>query len=468
MRFALIVLAGALAIAGCLSHPSAPAIPGLPSPSPPAFSMGAPVLVDKNGGAGEPSLWVDPKDATVYVSGPLGSAHYRADALWMSKDHGVTFTRVDPTTPTGMPGGPDYPFGGGDSDVTTGGDGTLYLAGQWGARAYVGDTPLAPITGPAPGDPQPVCESVSVSKDHGATWTTNPFGCVVPGEVDRQWLDTFGASTVYMAFNDGTTGLTVTKSTDSGATWTSWTPVVETNGVNGEFSARGDLVADKKTDGLVYVAHATSQGPAIAVSTDGAKTFTLKPVYKTTADVSTIFNIVAIDREGNLYQVWSEDKKEDGLVIFMATSSDHGNTWTLPVAVSPLKHTAIFPWIVAGDAGRVAVAWYETDKVGDPNTMANGTLWNAYTAISTNALAGDATRFDVTKMSDAPVHDGKLCTGGSSCDSNYRRLLDFFEIAVSPDGKLNAVYTDDTRGLSQPVLNHFAVESAGPPLFASP
>ncbi|MBV8563714.1 MAG: exo-alpha-sialidase [Actinobacteria bacterium] len=63
----------------------------------------------------------------------------------------------------------------------------------------------------------------------------------------------------------------------------------------------------------------------------------------------------ASDRAGNLYAAWS-----DGHHIWEASSRDQGATWTAPARVDVGPGTALLPVVLAGDQGRVAVAYYKT------------------------------------------------------------------------------------------------------------
>ena len=101
--------------------------------------------------------------------------------------------------------------------------------------------------------------------------------------------------------------------------------------------------------------------------------------------------------------------------------------------------TAVEPW-VAARAGTVDVVYYGTTAVGNSNTE-SGAVWNVYLAQSTN---GGAT-FAQSQVSPHPNHAGVICTGGISCKSGTRNLLDLFEVAIDPqNGKAGIIYTDDT------------------------
>jgi len=140
------------------------------------------------------------------------------------------------------------------------------------------------------------------------------------------------------------------------------------------------------------------------------------------------------------------------------------------------------PWIVAGDKGRVGVAWYGSKsheaKYGpDP---ADHSEWSLYYASSINALAKRPT-FATTMVSE-PGHYikyGDISTGGFG-GSQDRSLGDFFQVQSGADGQAVIVYVDETSndreadtcgGCGQtppqaagPIM--VAVQNGGPGLFA--
>src|SRR5207248_1440432 len=90
------------------------------------------------------------------------------------------------------------------------------------------------------------------------------------------------------------------------------------------------------------------------------------------------FPTMAIDKAGNLYAVWSQAPINGSgqvigdTVLKYSFSTDQGNTWAAPIQIqtsaSPVGtlHNNVFAWAVAGDDGRVDIAWYGTPGVA-PN-----------------------------------------------------------------------------------------------------
>jgi hypothetical protein len=143
---------------------------------------------------------------------------------------------------------------------------------------------------------------------------------------------------------------------------------------------------------------------------------------------------VTVDRAGNVYALFSDDHD-----VFVTVSTDHGKTWSAPSRVNsgPAK-TAIFPWAVAGDAGKVDVVYYGTSADSSDSKSAK---WYAYFAQNLHATS-PGSRF--TQVRATPVvHRGGVCQSGISCNGN-RDLFDDFGVAASPTtGLASIAYTTD-------------------------
>src|SRR5207253_1581953 len=156
-----------------------------------------------------------------------------------------------------------------------------------------------------------------------------------------------------------------------------------------------------------------------------------------------------IDRSGNLYLTWSQASVDStGNVsstsqIYMAASTDHGAHWGAPIrvtAATPTLQTNLFPWIAAGDSGRVDIVWYGTPTLGScPNQpCGSGAInahWSVMMAQSLNAVAkgvpNKAPTFTSTQVSEVSNHFGQICTMGIGCTTGGDRgLADFLSVTV--------------------------------------
>jgi hypothetical protein len=181
----------------------------------------------------------------------------------------------------------------------------------------------------------------------------------------------------------------------------------------------------------------------MAVSGDGGRTFTDYPVYIGPSDQTGyghMFPNVAVDRAGNVYAVFSDDHD-----VYYSFSTDRGRTWSPPVEVNraPVR-TAIFPWAVAGDSGKLDIVYYGTsygDGATTPDSYPASTAWRAYFAQNLDATSR---RGRFTQVRATPVvHRGAVCESGASCSGN-RDLFDDFGVAASPvTGLASIAYTTD-------------------------
>jgi hypothetical protein len=161
--------------------------------------------------------------------------------------------------------------------------------------------------------------------------------------------------------------------------------------------------------------------------------------------------------------------------IEMAISKDHGNTWTLRTVAAPSNARVLWPWMVAGDAGRVAVSWYQTNKVTDPDCAGSDSPEPTYSLM--DAQIFDATNPDspetIVDAAGRPISTGGVCQGGTTCvaTGQDRRLGDYFTngidqrgclIIASGDTMMKDPVTGNELPTSRPI---FIRQSSGPPLY---
>lgn len=185
-------------------------------------------------------------------------------------------------------------------------------------------------------------------------------------------------------------------------------------------------------------------------------------------NVANDFPSAAIDNAGNLYVVWAMNNgRTNRYSIWFASSHDHGKTFYGPFEVTQGVGAAVMPWIAAGDDGRAEIVYYATNAAVDPNTVAIGDKnvpWNVFFAQSLNAGAREPV-FTVSQASDHVNHYGVICNLGLLCASGTRSLLDYFQVAIGPDGVANIVYADDATAAVHPV---FARQNSGPLALTNP
>lgn len=383
-----------------------------------AISFAAPVTLPNSSGHGEPSIEVA-ADGTVYVVAP-----FTRTSVWRSLDGGNTFSRLV-----------DSLGSSGDSDVETDANGRLYVSDLF------------------PGVP------VSVSSNKGTSYSTVVSTASGSG-LDRQWLAAHGNGKAWSAWRQGSTEM-VARTTNGGLTWSA--PVIAATGV----TLQGNILATSDND--LWIPYSTGVNLNLAKSTDGGVTWTSTTIAIGAGD-TTLFPAVAVDDAGKVYVAWAQGTGQVDRFTYvkMARSDDGGATWTAPMTLSNPYHYNIFPWIVANATGHVAVGWYEgvppVNATVDPNA-ATLVQWRVRIAHSLDANTA-APAWEVAHATPV-LHTGPICTYGTLCFPTAnpvamnRMLLDFFEMAIQPDGRLIVAYAADSTATSTNTVLRVAQQNAG-------
>jgi hypothetical protein len=411
---------------------------------------------------GEPSINVAP-DGTIYIVAPDGAGVRVPTALpgggqgvggsllWRSEDHGKSWKFL---------GSYDVPTGGGDSDIVTAPDGTIYASGL----SYA------------------ACSTVSVSHDKGETFVPDPIaGCgQTPLSNDRQWNAVDGQHTVYTVIGDTmktqidlvrslvTSPLVVpSKTLQLSVTpdyeWPGTVAVDQRNGTTYTvWNTRGapDDCDDNKC--TVPASWKTPDRVLISVLPRGSTTPPAPVVVASRRfDTFDSFVVDAIDAVGTVYVVWSERHSASKETWTMLSSShDAGKHWSAPVKVNSGPVTTTFPWVTAGDPGRIAVSYYGTSaRAASPQKVTAKQSWQVYSAFSI-----DGGKTFTEYRTTGGMNNGQICTSGTGCTAGGRNLLDFFETAADANGCLVTTYTDNSSGT--PYIS-FVRQVGGPGLRAA-
>jgi hypothetical protein len=376
------------------------------------------------------------------------------------------------------------------------------------------------------------------SLDGGATWETRSIiADMHPGAADRPWIDVYpkktsGAwnsdqTTVYLEYHTFSPEelAYVTVSHDGGASFsepkiiTSSTNAIVSSGCN---TVPGGVVVDQKNGSGQRVfalwlsgndvesnaqtgCNYTQIGPFnkawLSTSEDGGGTWTANQVWLGSFDLVTkigdnadkIFASFAVDNAGQV-QVALPVRHNDDPVTFAAagtetpqstdlyivTSPDKGQHWTQPFKVNQTTGSYFFPWITAGDAGRLDLVYYRSATL-TPN--ATDAVWYiGFTQVlgavaqptgSTASYTGTVTVSEQLLDPEA-VHVGGICSFGLFCaalPTSNRNLADSIAVVLDPSGGANAVYTVDAPGqlANGEGDSHieYVCQSSGPSAFAS-
>ncbi len=209
-----------------------------------------------------------------------------------------------------------------------------------------------------------------------------------------------------------------------------------------------------------------------------------------TQDVTTgqDFAVLAIDKAGGLYAVWSQAPVDStGAVsgpdqIMYSYSGDNGNNWSAeqqvnsPAVTGENTNVNVFPWIAAGDPGKIDVVWYgTTNSNGNYNSGSQTGDWYPYMSQSSNANGAGATFSAPVRVADHPNHNGGICTSGIGCSTGGdRSLADFFQVDVNKAGGADVIWTDTSNNTqmsssgNQGGLIDEARQISGPGLFSTP
>ncbi|MDQ4065518.1 MAG: glycoside hydrolase [Actinomycetota bacterium] len=300
------------------------------------------------------------------------------------------------------------------------------------------------------------CSILSWSDDGGKTWQTNPVGCSPTGVWDHQTIvaakprtvETSGYPNVLVQCVNAVYALMCARSLDGGSTWLPVEPVyINDYLVTGGCGAQtGHLTA--APDGTIYLPTSVcGTNPTVFISKDDGATWTRSVMSK--MDTPFVDPSVSVDSKGNVYGTWIDNKG----FLHMAVRRNSGKSWSKSVEVAP-KWTANMPVIVAGDPGKIVVAYpstndlrngYETKgysmRGGDPNVVRK-VAWGANLTVSTNALDAKPSFETVVATGSDPLGRGAVCVAATRCDI----LVDFIEAVIGPDGRPYAAFVDGCTG----------------------
>jgi len=404
--------------------------------------------------AAEPSIRVDAFSSPtqrIWIAAPSGigvntrslAGPEGGDLFWYSDDDGYSWHFV--TGPEGV-GSPTM-VGGGDSDIAT----------AFGPQVYATGLTLANIT-----------LAASCAEGEDSTFTFNPIS-VLSAPDDRQWIDTyedspapFGAPSFVVTYgNIGAGEIFFNQVQSPGCAPPVGGPDIDASMLDCQigpdcYQWPGNVAVDE-TSGAAYVTYNTQGDPdnddIIVTRIDGgaSRLATQADVVRNVAasgrpDTFDSFTVAAVDRAGNVYVVWSERHPASQTTdTMLAVSKDRGATWTQPIKVNNGPQTTTFPWIVAGDAGKIDIVYYGTSEKGfSPETVPESSKWKVWLAQSLNAL--DPKPNFKENPATGFIHQGSICTSGTGCASGTRDLLDFFQVDVDSLGLANIAYTDNLNG----------------------
>ena len=433
-----------------------------------------PVVSGIAGQGYEQDIRIDNK-GTVYTSVPDGGPS-GASWIWKSTDRGKTFKWVAGAAP--LTGHIAACQGGGDTELATDSAGHLYF----------NILSLANF-------------STARSDDGGATFTPPNCTAVAGAGVDRQWYATDGDPTnggnLYMAYDSvvqGNPNCPVGASPNNELTLArSPAPLPLTGNVDGSTAGvlfgPGKQITGPCQEGImgnvevsptthhILVPHNTDQYDQIRFATCQAVSFLQDPSGLSCADhqvtapftghsvAAANFTTMAVDSAGKVYVAWAQADCSpcsygpqnvtfanilSDTQLYWASSTDEGLTWTAPAQIpTPGLHNNVYPYMAAGDSGRVDIAYYGTSAQAAcvPANAATchgpDSVYGDWGLYMSQTLNGGAAWTPPILASEHPIHRGNLQTiiGAQTGD---RTLGDFLQIRIGLQGEANITYGDTT------------------------
>ena len=336
-------------------------------------------------------------------------------------------------------------------------------------------------------------EAFASSIDHGDSFPLArqaPVSSTATG-VDRQWISTVDKPGIMagtppfelqalFSYHIPSAGELVAAIDTSGQLHPATTPVIPSVVQSGP--SRIDTQPGSHGNGWFYQSFRDGSnfkvGVAKLTSYDSSSAYTVHAV--TGSAVPQVFPWIALDRTGNLYAVWIEpdgqlyysvssitDPKNDPT---LATPGVPGTVWLPKQKVNPPNiGSAIFPEVVAGDAGRIAITYLGTgDYTGLSDNAPTGAKWNTYVALSTDAMDAKPV-FQTGLVSHRVPHIGSICTSGTTCPASNppnggdRSLLDMIDATIDSDGRVAVVFTDNNSSFGRQEQTAANLNSQGDP-----
>jgi hypothetical protein len=490
--------AGPLSPPATLSGPAAPlAIP----------TFGNPVMAGLGGSGFEIDLRGDPSDGTrLYMSAP-GALSSDTSWIWRSLDSGKTFKWIPNAAP--LTGKADTCHGGGDTELGVDSAGHLYFNDLTLANFSTGrsDDQGVSFTCSNTGVPDTAVDRQWYTIDGdptngGSIYLANdeigPGGVMCGNSTGNNVLVMYRSPVSGVGATAGITfgpanHVTAVGSCDEAIMGNNeLSPVATTLGQPDGLGGYATLATPVKH---IFVIHDNSALnkiligrcfpvdfglPVANVSDPSGLNCTDLPVADLGANAKTGANFpsIAIDKVGNLYAVWNEAPIDaNGMVtgdtvIKYTYSTDQGNTWAAPIKVqttaSPVGelHTNVMVWAVAGDGGRVDIAWYgtpgqPTHPSAGPDSCGANCDWSLWMVQTLNGHAPSPTFTAPIQASQHFNHRGSMNTliGAQAGD---RTLGDFIQIRMGPQGEARISYSD-SNSIDESLVPHgmFVQQNAG-------
>jgi uncharacterized repeat protein (TIGR01451 family) len=312
-------------------------------------------------------------------------------------------------------------------------------------------------------------EAYAVSTDHGDTFLAQTPASNTTTATDRQWLAATDntASTPsgqpiegFLSYHVPPQAYVQAITTDTHLPLPQPTPQLHDTGQTGQMKV--DNNPTSPGHGWIYYPYAAFRGGGTWVATAPSAGWALETNWhttKVTPNAVDSFTWIAIDHHGNAYQTW-----DSGGDLFYAYSpiddarnnpalgGTPGSFWSQRARINPPSvKTIVFPELVAGDTGRIAVTYLGTsDFDGVPDDAQPSVKWHTYAGVITGA-ASDNPVVNTGLVSHRISHEGNICTGGTFCGlpgvgdpaKDDRSFADMIDLGFDGSGRVGVIYQDN-------------------------
>jgi hypothetical protein len=178
----------------------------------------------------------------------------------------------------------------------------------------------------------------------------------------------------------------------------------------------------------------------VAFSQDGGHTWTSRSVLLAPQASVGFAPDAATTRSGHLYLAYPTAANRVGV----ARSLDHGASWTVfgDVAAPAGIQGSAFHQAVAGDDGRVAVAFLGTTATGNPFASSFNGVWLLHASVTFDG----GTTWTTASTGPNVIQRGWICAAGTACGSG-RNLFESMDAALDARGLVHVALADGCVGV---------------------
>ena len=342
-------------------------------------------------------------------------------------------------------------------------------------------------------------EAYAASIDHGDTFLTQTPAPNTTTATDRQWLaatdntaSTPTSQTIegFLSYHVPPQAYVQAITADTHLPVPQPTPQLHDTGQTGQMKVDNNPASPGH--GWIYYPYAAFRGGGTWVATAPSAGWALETNWhttKVTPNAVDSFAWIAIDHHGNAYLTWDsggdlyyayspiEDERNNP-----ASGGTPGTFWSPRARINPPSvKTIVFPEVVAGDTGRIAVTYIGTsDFDGVPDDAQPTVKWQTYAAVITGA-ASDNPVVNTGLVSHRISHEGNICTGGTFCGlpvvgdpaKDDRSFADMIDLGFDGSGRVGVIYQDNYTNSFQNLqsadlsaFDLFAKQVSGPSVLA--